>query len=76
MAHEEEARYVRLVAEIADGDLGQREDVRQFLHDLAYFVTGNVRWSQLTTRYLVDEQDGKPVCPGEIVFERRPTVFV
>ncbi|MGA4844326.1 terpene synthase family protein [Streptomyces sp. G45] len=74
LIHRQEAEFHRLRDGLLRGPLGRRADVRAYLHGIGYLMTGNLRWSQISTRYFGDEHDGRPVTSGTVVLPRRPTV--
>jgi len=68
-----EKRFIDACARIRAGPLGEHADVREYLDGIAYLMTGNLRWSQLSPRYFGDQHDGSIVYEGSVTITPKPT---
>ncbi|SUD48398.1 Terpene synthase family, metal binding domain [Nocardia otitidiscaviarum] len=75
LIHRAEADFVAARDAVRAGPLGSRADIRAYLDGIAYTMTGNLRWSQLSTRYHGDQHDGSLVTGGTISLTPRPTIY-
>ncbi|WP_275106950.1 terpene synthase family protein [Nocardia terpenica] len=75
LTHEAETSFAQARDAILDGPLGTRADVRAYLYGAAHTMTGNLRWSQLSTRYHGDQHDGSRVASGTVLLTPRPTIY-
>ncbi|MGW2600293.1 terpene synthase family protein [Streptomyces klenkii] len=51
LIEEAESRFTVLRRQILSGPLGSRSDIRSYLDELGYCMSGNLEWSYLTPRY-------------------------
>ncbi|WP_306358466.1 MULTISPECIES: terpene synthase family protein [unclassified Nocardia] len=75
LIHQAEADFVADCDVVRAGPLGSRSEIRAYLDGIAYTMTGNLRWSQLSTRYHGDQHDGGLVTRGTISLTPRPTIY-
>lgn len=73
--HLAEAEYVQAREKILFSPLGKRQDVQTYLEGLEFLMTGNLRWSQLTTRYFGDNHDGSSVKAAQIWIEPKEKMY-
>ncbi|KAL0932348.1 terpene synthase metal binding domain protein [Colletotrichum truncatum] len=74
LIHHAEKEFESTRSDILQGHLGQKPDIKSYLDGIAHVMTGNLRWSQMSTRYFGDQHDGSFVASGQITITPKPTV--
>jgi hypothetical protein len=74
LIHQAENDFVSVREDILRGPLGQRLDIKSYLNGIEYIMTGNLRWSQMSTRYFGDQHDGSFITSGPITITPKLTV--
>ncbi|MCC3768468.1 terpene synthase family protein [Streptomyces sp. UNOC14_S4] len=64
LVEDTERRFVATCARIGKGPLGGRPDVRRYLTDLGYLMTGNLAFHRMATRYHGDDYAGDGALSG------------
>ncbi|WP_171162114.1 terpene synthase family protein [Streptomyces sp. I05A-00742] len=73
LVHRTERDYVRVRDEIRS-TFGDRSDVAAYADGLGFFITGNLRIMQSSSRYHGLDHDGSRVLPGPVTITYMPTV--
>ncbi|ARZ72525.1 hypothetical protein SMD11_6949 [Streptomyces albireticuli] len=74
LVHRTEQDYLRVREEIRRGPLGGNPDVTAYMDGLGFFITGNLRIMQSSSRYHGLDHDGSRVLPGPMTITYMPTV--
>ncbi|KPM41696.1 hypothetical protein AK830_g4843 [Neonectria ditissima] len=72
--HQAELDFISARDNILQGQQGQLSDIGAYLDGVGYVMTGNLRWSQMSTRYFGDDHDGARITSGPITITPKPTV--